>query len=235
MQPLRVCVGHISFLFFDLYLSLSLLLFLQGDEAAAAGAAAANLQHLLLSPFFSLCSITLVVPALAGVRANPRYVAAAAAAAVTGGGQPGAAGAAAAATVEVAMRLLGLDDPLGMILALAGDSGEMYVHRDPARFLCSLAAAETQSSSTSSSSSNSNGSLLLHFERVSVFAILDGDMLVSPRSAAGVSDDFQDSAAARKLLQQAAAAAAAADGAATETAQALLPHRLPVELAPLNQ
>ena len=89
----------------------------------------------------------------------------------------------------------------------------------------------------------------MEFERITIFSNLLGDLILSPRGSAGVSDIFHTSAAAAALLQEAqtaaegAAAAAAARNtdaappflAAADTPEALLPHRLPVEVSPLYQ
>ncbi|OEH75615.1 hypothetical protein cyc_02097 [Cyclospora cayetanensis] len=198
----------------------------QGAPAAAAGEATEKLQRLLRSPFFSLTSATFTVPALAGVRLVPRLPEAAE--------HLGPTITAAVSTAEMAHRLLRPDMPAPTLLAWGGASKFVYIHHDPALLLCSLAAAETQR----------DGSLLPHFRRVAVFSTLTGDMAISPRSAAGVSDEFKTSVSATELLQQAAlasvitfpqSAAAAVEADAADTPVALLPHRLPVELAPLNQ
>ena len=84
------------------------------------------------------------------------------------------------------------------------------------------------------------------FGRITVFANLIGDLVLSPRGSAGVSDTFHTSAAATALLQQAETAAAAAEAIkrnaaatawpdASGTPRSLLPHRLPVEVSPLFQ
>ncbi|KAL8270570.1 hypothetical protein Esti_005541 [Eimeria stiedai] len=228
----------------------------QDPKVAAAGKAVAELQQLLLSPLFDLVSVSFTAPPLAGLRESISIVTAAAAA---GGG----ALAVTTAALERLVRWLRGNHPAATTMTWGAGSGELYVHRDPARLICSLGAAETQLTtskrSTSSSSSNSRrGSLLQNFKRISIFSILDSDIVVSPRSSAGVSDKFRSSPAAVLLLQEAEAAAAAerADEAAAAAAgtaataaaavaadegnsskipRAFLPHRLPIELAPLNK
>ncbi|KAL8438011.1 hypothetical protein Efla_003551 [Eimeria flavescens] len=223
----------------------------QDSAVAAAGEAVAELQRQLLNPFFDLTSVSLIAPPLAGVRENISLVEAAA---VKGG----KAGAKFTAAVEWLIRLLKGNQPGATTMMWGAGSGKMYVHRDSARLICSLGAAETQPASNGGSG-GARGSLMQRFRRISIFSLLDSDIVVASRSATGVSDEFRLSAAATELMQQAAAAAAAAeaargapeaaDKAATATAalaaaenedssnvpRPLLPHRLPVEFAPLQK
>lgn len=192
----------------------------QGQEAQAAKAAAARARSLLSSPLFGLSSVTLVVPALAGVRSRLRF------------------GSTRRETEEAAAPP-SRDESLETVLTWGGGTGPIYVHRDDSRLLCSLAASETQATSGSRS-----GSMLMDFDQISLFATIDGDIFVSPRSASGVSDSFQGSAGASTLVREAikaqvTAAADAAAGkpviapAAADTPIAYKPHRLPTEFSPL--
>lgn len=203
-------------------------------DGLSAFSAVSTLHIHLSSPFFSLYSITFTVPALAGIRIKSDFFHLGVSAA-RDVGRVGGGGAAAALPAGRSFLRLFTPKDQDTTLDFCGESGPVYFHLDDAKMLCSLAASESQPDTRNGSSSTS---LLLQFKLITVFATLEGDVLVSPRAGAGVSDEFQTSIPAKQLIQraEAAAAALAEGGQAAESAdlQALLPHRLPVESAPLT-
>lgn len=114
----------------------------------------------------------------------------------------------------------------------------VYRHIDRARLLCSLAAAETQAPLNFE---KGEGSMLMYFSHVAVFGTLDDDILVSPRSAVGVSDEFQQSLAAQefrasvKLYKRNLLSKGYKGKGSSHVSENLKPRELSVCHAPLNR
>lgn len=198
----------------------------QGNDVLEAAEAVAKLQRLLRASLFEWKSATFLVPVLAGAREQPRLDRLAkqrdwklsVAASLIGG----------ATRLGVPMDRIMFRDRVFPV----------YRHIDRARLLCSLAAAETQAPLNFE---NREGSMLMYFSHIAVFGILDDDIVVSPRSAVGVSDEFQQSPAAQefrasvKLYRQMLLSKGYRGKSCSHTLANLKPRELSLAQAPLNR